>query len=153
MLLGPTDPEARPEVSEVVVRRYRCTSCGAVVTVAPRGLWARFRYRPAAIAWALCLWWLGTTSAGVRERVSPFSIVGDEARRCWHSLRRWVRQVAELVAVPVRAGPRKALATVLQRLTTRAPSGIGDLVADAVDGAAFVDAHRCCTRGPEVPTI
>ena len=40
----------------IACRRYRCVSCGAILTVVPRGVAPRRHYGHAAIAMALTLW-------------------------------------------------------------------------------------------------
>ena len=136
----------------VTVRRFLCRSCGAVVTVVPRGMAPRLRYRLAAIAWALGQWWEGESAAAVRRVVSPFRCVGEEARRGWRSLRRWVRRLGEAVGLDDVGAPHRRLERLLQQLAARARDGCGELVRDAVAGVVFVDVHRVRRGGPEVPT-
>ncbi len=150
--LGPVDARAAPEVGEITLRRYRCRGCGAVVTVVPRGVAPRLRYRLRAVAWALGQWWSGTSAAAVRRKVSPFSRIGEEAQRGWRSLRRWVRWLGERVVVEVIGAPHRQLEVVLQRLAARARGSTGDLVTGAVEGVVFVDVHHVRREGPEVPT-
>jgi hypothetical protein len=124
-----------------------------VSTVVPRGLLPRLRYRLGAIVGALGLWWQGSSSAEVRGRISPFSVVGEEARRGWRSLGRWTRQLAGCVGVSIERGAHRYVGVVLQRLASHAPFGTGDLGKDAAAGAAFVDVRRLCAGGPEAPTM
>lgn len=92
MRLGPERLGEAPAVGEVLVRRYRCVRCRAVLVVCPRGVLPRLRYGAVAIAMALALWSVeGHSAAAVRARVSPFRVVGHDARRGWGSLRRWAR--------------------------------------------------------------
>ena len=150
--LGPSDVGERPEVAEVIVRRYRCRGCGAVVTVVPRGVAPRVRYRLAAVAWALGRWWQGVSAAEVRREVSPFVHVGEEARRGWRSLRRWVEMLGSALGLDAFGPPRRRVERVLQQLAARALEASGELVGDAVAGVVLVDVHRLCRGGPEVPT-
>ncbi len=53
---GPPEHDAAAEVGVVMQRRYRCTRCGAVIVVRPRGVAAHRRYTLAAIALSLWLW-------------------------------------------------------------------------------------------------
>lgn len=93
---GPAEPDGPPQISTVVLRRYRCMSCNAVVMVGPRGLLRRYLYSAPAIGWALALYGLARrTAAQVRQRVSPWSVVGDAAAGRWATLRRWIKAVAE----------------------------------------------------------
>lgn len=89
-LCGPPDADEPPRVTVLVLRRYRCVACGAVITVVPRGVARRRHYGHAAIAMALALWALvGETAAAVRARVCAFriTICGHD----WPTLRRWAR--------------------------------------------------------------
>lgn len=90
MRLGPEVLGERSVVGEITVRRYRCLRCRAVVVVCPRGVLPRLRY--GAVAIALALWSIeGLAACAVRSRISPFGVVGEDARRGWGSLRRWAR--------------------------------------------------------------
>lgn len=108
-LCGPLEADSSPGVTILVLRRYRCVECGAVVTVVPRGVARRRHYGHAAIAMALALWaLLGETAATVRTRVCAFRVTlcgGD-----WPTLRRWARAAGDgsLRAVAARAAQRAA---------------------------------------------
>lgn len=70
-------------------RRYRCTSCGAVVLVVPRGVAPRKHYGYAAIAMALALWLVvGEPVREVRRRVCAWQVT-RESTSSWPTLRRW----------------------------------------------------------------
>ena len=155
---GPDAVDGVPFDDEVPTRRYRCASCGAVVTVMPAGLLPRTRYRPPAIVLALALWALGAglASAAVRRRVSVTGTVAHEAGRGWASLRRWARQAWDWWRLrrPVRGvvAGRDGVEPLLQRLAVRARDGTGDLVASAVEAAAIFDGHGVSTTPEEAPT-
>lgn len=88
--LGPLAPQGKGEITVILVRRYLCQACGAVITVVPRGVIHRRLYAAAAISLALGLWGLlGLSSPAVRTQVSPNSVFGDAARHHWVTLRRW----------------------------------------------------------------
>lgn len=92
MRLGPEELGGRSVVAAIAARRYRCTGCSAVTMVVPRGVLPRLRYGAVAVALALALWAVeGLPASEVRSRVSPFGVVGHDARRGWRSLRRWAR--------------------------------------------------------------
>ncbi len=77
----------------VACQRYRCTVCGAVVMVVPRGIEPRRHYGRAAICLALALWALvGQPTTVVRTQVcarpSPATTTS------WRTLGRWAAAVA-----------------------------------------------------------
>jgi hypothetical protein len=93
---------------ELMVRRYRCQPCGAVITVVPCQVLAKRLYSAAAIGFALALWGLLQWSAcKVRQAVNPLQIVGATAIGSWASLRRWARAVG--AGKIFRSLPRAAL--------------------------------------------
>ena len=92
-LRGPAAPDEAPALCGLLVRRYRCTNCKALCTVAPRELLTQRLYSASAIGWALALFGvLGQAAAVVREKVSPLAIWGTSARR-WPTLQRWVAAI------------------------------------------------------------
>ena len=134
MRLGPEELGGRSVVASITVRRYRCTRCSAVLVVVPRGVLPRLRYGAVAIALALALWSVeGLPAAEVRLRVSPFGVVGHDARRGWRSLRRWARGSPWTGTSPPGTAQESAARTV-QRLAAHA-TGSGSLTALACIGA------------------
>ena len=94
-LRGPRSPDGLPEVSEILLRRYRCVRCGAVLTVAPAGVLRRRFFTAMAIALALGKWAIeGEACSSVRADISPWSAVGATASLRWNALRRWARAAA-----------------------------------------------------------
>jgi len=153
--LGPEDHASAPRVSSVVVRRYRCCHCRAVVVVCPRGVLRRRRYGAVAVALALTLWsQVGWSSAQVHRTVSPHRIVSSEGTRGWRSLRRWARAGAAMWPRLRCRGyrGRYAAGEAARQLAALAPLPTGVLVVDACAGATHTDGHRGCLLGPEVPT-
>lgn len=72
-------------------RRYRCTTCGAVLLVVPRGVAPRKHYGFAAIAMALALWLLmGEPVREVRRRICAWPVTHARTS-VWPALRRWRR--------------------------------------------------------------
>lgn len=136
-------PGSLPELIGILVRRYQCQPCGAVVVVVPRGLLARHMYSASAVALALALWGVaGDAPAEVRRRVSPFARVGATAAVGWASLRRWSRSVRAgrlfpvVRALPVEAILRQVAARAATTLAAYAP-GSGGLL---IDSAGFIGA-------------
>lgn len=89
-MLGPLAAEAAPARTLVRMRRYRCRACKAVLLVGPRGLVARRWYGSGAIALAFAAYARGETSAAVRRRTSPWTVVGGSACDRWVTLVRWL---------------------------------------------------------------
>jgi len=127
-LKGPRGLDGEPTVTVVMGRRYECQECGGAMFVVPREIAGRFRYTLRAMLLALAYWGLEGQSGGeVRERISPEPRRGFLEPRLWPSLRRWVKQRAELwpaVHVPARATLRetaRALVLALCARLSRAP--------------------------------
>lgn len=91
-LRGPLTTDGEPTEIEVLVRRYACQCCAAVITVGPRGLLPHKRYSAMAIALALWLWsvWRWTDPA-VRRATCPVAETGVSRPERWTTLRRWAR--------------------------------------------------------------
>jgi hypothetical protein len=136
---GPAELGAVPAVLGILLRRYQCQPCGAVVVVGPRGLLRRRLYSAGAVALALALFGIAVLApAEVRRQVSPLRIVGATAATGWASLRRWCRAVRTSRLFPaVRALPAEAtLRTVAARAaTTLAAYGPGGV---PLESAAFL---------------
>jgi hypothetical protein len=89
---GPNEGDA-PEITEILLRRFLCVPCGAVISVGPRGMLERKLYRGSAIAFALALWTLELLTIGaVRQRVSPWARQGWSVKGRWASLKRWASE-------------------------------------------------------------
>jgi hypothetical protein len=139
---GPVEFGGAPALIAVLLRHYRCGTCGAVIVVGPRGLVRRRLYSGGAIALALALYGVdGLAPAEVRRRVSPLRIVGPTAAAGWASLRRWCRAVrarrlfAAVRALPVEATFRQVAARAATTLAAYAPSG-----GLPIESAAFIGA-------------
>jgi len=91
-LRGPLSACGPPEELEIVVRRYLCRTCGAVIAVGPAGVVPGRLYSAMAIALALALYGVQRAShPEVRRRVSPWQASRrDPARTLWVTLIRWV---------------------------------------------------------------
>ena len=139
-LWGRQEVEASPTLWEIVLRRYRCVDCGAVPTVAPRGVFTHFRYALGAIALALAWWAVVMLSPSeVRRRISPWPIVGLAEPERWRSLPRWSRRACELfrldAAFPDAATLREDASRVARLLIARGPPSAQRLE------RAFIGAH------------
>ena len=90
-LCGPPEADSAPRWIVIACRRYLCTSCGAILTVVPRGVAPRRHYGHAAIAMALTLWAIAHESvADVRRRVCARQSSFESPAR-WPTLVRWAR--------------------------------------------------------------
>jgi hypothetical protein len=90
-LRGVLEPGGRPVIVVLLLRRFLCLVCGCVATAVPRGVMHGRLYSAGAIALALALFGIGEYSeAAVRERSSPWQVVGATAAKGWCTLRRWV---------------------------------------------------------------
>lgn len=141
---GPGEAGGLPRFIAVLLRRYQCQPCGAVVMVVPGGLLPRRLYSAGAVALALAFWGVaGLAPAKVRGRVSPFAIVGATAAAGWASLRRWSRavRVGRLFPVvrtlPAEATLRHVAARAATTLAAYSP-GAGGL---SIESAAFLGAR------------
>ena len=142
---GPLSVGAGPQVHLIRVRRYRCTRCGAVVTVAPAEVLHKRLYGASVIALALALFgllWLSPWEA--RGRVSPWQVVGASSSGRWRTLKRWCQAVVEgrlwhsvrgrVVAGPVRQVAERVASTLAgYALPSSQPV---PLVVQVFDGAA-----------------
>ncbi len=138
---GPAELGAVPAVIALLLRRYQCQPCGAVVVVGPRGLLRRRLYSAGAVAVALALYGLAALPpAEVRRRVSPLQVVGATAAAGWASLRRWCRAVRagriflEVRALPPEATLREVAARAATTLAAYGPGGV------PLESAAFLGA-------------
>jgi hypothetical protein len=140
---GPVEFGGATALIAILLRRYLCRSCGAVIVVGPRCLVRRRLYSAGAIAVALALYGVaGLAPAEVRRQVSPLRIIGPTAVAGWASLKRWCRAVRArrlfpvVRALPADATLRQVAARAATTLAAYAP-GAGGL---AVESAALVGA-------------
>jgi len=137
---GPCGPGCAPEQRLLLLRRYRCRACTAVLLVGPRGLLRRRWYSAGAVGLALLGYGAGESSASVRARTSPSRSVGSSAVEHWVTLRRWVEAArgGALFAVSgLKAYMRRSVARqVAQVLAARAGRELGQ----ALDEKVFIGA-------------
>lgn len=133
---GPGGPGRAPEQGLVMLRRYRCRACDAVVVVGPRGLLRRRWYSAGAVGLALLGYGDGESSACVRARTSPSRLVGGSAVEYWVTLRRWAEAArdGELFGVSGLTGlARRSVARqVAQVLAARGGRELGGALAEKV---------------------
>jgi hypothetical protein len=119
-LCGPPEADGEPKWIVIACRRYRCTSCEAILTVVPRGVAPRRHYGHAAIAMALALWAImHEPEADIRRRVCARRISIESPTR-WPTLTRWAR--AARVALDLASlSLQEAAARAAQLAIGRAP--------------------------------
>lgn len=91
-LRGPVTADGKPTEFGVLVRRYACQRCRAVIMVGPRGVLPRRRYTAMAITLALWLWAVRqATDPAARNATCPVAETGVSRPERWTTLRRWGR--------------------------------------------------------------
>jgi hypothetical protein len=89
-LRGPPSASEAARIRTLLVRRYRCRQCGAVVTVVPRQVLARRHFAAGAIALALFVFGkLGSTATVATTQIGSWAC-GPSA---WRTLRRWISAI------------------------------------------------------------
>lgn len=141
---GPAEPGGAAGLVGVLLRRYLCQTCAAVVVVGPRGIAPGRLYAAGAIALALALWGCGGRPARqVRRLVSPHAVVGATAAAGWASLRRWSKAVRAgrlfpmVRALPAEARLRQVAARAATTLAACAPGSGMPLESAAFLGASM----------------
>jgi hypothetical protein len=129
---GPEVPEQRPDTRVVLLRRYRCLGCRAVMCVGPCDVAPRYLYSGAAIVWAMALWGLaGLSTSALRRRVSIWRRVGASAQGRWQTLLRWPRDSADgrlFAGIPLHHAdglrPRQLAERLAMAIAARAPPSL-----------------------------
>ncbi len=128
----------RTEIVEILVRRYVCLGCGAVVLVVPADIAWRHLYTRVVIAGALAHWsYAGFAAKAVRTTFGAFRIVGS-AVTGWPSLKRWSRASTRLWPRLRPIGeqtPRAAAYAASAQLSAFAPIPTGNVLDDAPAGS------------------
>lgn len=89
-LRGPPTASEPAVTRPLLVRRYLCRRCGAVLIVVPRQVLARRHFTAGAIGVALFIFGkLGASAADAAKRVGSWA-TGPSA---WRTLRRWIAAV------------------------------------------------------------
>lgn len=93
---GPPAPNDKPRMLVVVVRRFQCQRCRAVMTVVPREVLHGVLYAASAVGLALFLYGVeGLSARAVRARLSLFP-AQDASTPGWPTLRRWISRAESL---------------------------------------------------------
>lgn len=125
-LWGPLETAAPPAVTSILLRRFLCRNCQAVITVGPSAVLRKRLYSAGAIALALTLWAVsGLSSPDVRRQIKPGKAMGAAAARTWLTLRRWVSALPSLFPTlrpcPPEWTPRRIAARASADLTSLTP--------------------------------
>jgi hypothetical protein len=126
-LRGPAAGDAAPAVEVVLVRRYLCMRCGAVITVVPREVEPRRHYSRPAIALAFGLFGLCAKSAAtIRQMVSPWRVTATPG---WRTFWRWLSAVRRgalfpSATVPAQASSGEVAERVAQVAMSHAPPSL-----------------------------
>ena len=152
-LCGPLSEEELAEFVLVLVRRYLCRECGAVLTVLPRGVTARHLYPLWVIVLGLTIWTSGQTAAEVRRALSPFR----SSSQGWPSLQRWARAdwlVPKSSGSTLAGPPLSRARTLVQLYAGFAPpsSRSLSLIEMTCEGARRVMAETAQRQGAAFPT-
>jgi len=83
---GAHEPDGVAGIVVLQVRRYRCLSCGAVITVVPRGVAARRHFGAGTIGLGLLLRGREESQRKIRDRLGGLGPPEDYG---WRTLRRW----------------------------------------------------------------
>jgi hypothetical protein len=135
---GPGESGKAVPVAELVLRRYQCQACGAVMHSAPGGVLRRCVYLGGAIAQALGRWVDGAPAREVRAEVSGQRVLGATAAAGWASLGRWVRGASKLwprLPTQARGSVRERATQVVAFLASYALVPSGQRTVDAMAGA------------------
>lgn len=140
-LLGPLEPGGTPQQIDLVLRRYRCRRCDAVLMVGPRGIVPGRWYGAGAMAGAIAAYARGATTSAARAATAPAAHTGASSAERWITLCRWLdaAERGELFAVGgLERMPRRFVAEHVA-LALAARGGHvhgGDLVHSAFVGAS-----------------
>jgi len=132
LLYGILGADVAAATHEVILRRYRCTRCGAITTVGPRGLLRRHLYGAGTILVALWLWAMKREpAAAVRDRLRPWRRSGLDCQHRWASLPRWARRLPWPRDFALQPGltPREMARRRVQVALSHAPTGPPDATA------------------------
>jgi len=128
---GPMQPGSPPIQVLLTLRRYLCRSCGATLTVGPRGLLTGRLFSAAAVALALCLWGLEKLrQAQVYAQVNCWRRPQEQAAHPWRQLGRWARGIVQrrlfrdLLPGPPPPAPQEVAARAAAALSARCPPAL-----------------------------
>lgn len=122
-----------PRTIDVLLRRYKCQRCEAVLTVGPRGIMPGYVYSAMAIGLALLLWGvLHEPEVKAQRALGVHRIRGASRPERWQALRRWARAAAmgqlwRTIQVSLRGQVRELAERVARILCARAGPAATDV--------------------------
>lgn len=132
-LAGPPVLGAEPGTIDILLRRYKCQRCGAVLTVGPRGILRGYVYSAMALGLALLLWGvLHEQEVKVQRALGVHRIRGASRPERWQALRRWTKAAAKgqlwrTIQVSLRGQVRELAERVARILCARAGPAATDV--------------------------
>ena len=92
---GPPQLGAAPELNGLILRRFECQRCRAVLVVGPRGIVPGYLYSAMALGLALLLWGaLRQRDEDVQRAISINRLRGQSRPERWQTARRWAKAAA-----------------------------------------------------------
>lgn len=114
LVFGVLVPGATAAIHEVLLRRFLCLHCGAVITVGPAEIGARLLYGLVTVALVLARWGSGVPLPVLRREFAVGQVWGPSGAATWRSVRRWTASAAAGRIWPsvstMLVGTRRALA-------------------------------------------
>ncbi len=113
-MFGVLEMGAAAGIHEVILRRFLCVRCGAVITVGPFDIAARLLYGLLSIVVVLARWGAGVPLPVLRRQFGVGHRWGDAGAATWRTVRRWTASAGggyiwPSVSTP-RVGTRRAQA-------------------------------------------
>lgn len=93
-MLGALVPGGTAAIHEVLLRRFLCLHCRAVVTVGPAEIGARLLYGLVTVALVLARWGSGVPLPELRREFGVGRVWGPSGVGTWRSVRRWAAAAA-----------------------------------------------------------
>ncbi len=139
-LRGPLEPGGSPQQIDVVLRRYRCRRCDAVLMVGPRGIVPGRWYGAGAMAGAIAAYARGATTSATRSATSPACHMGASSAERWITLVRWLDAAERGALFAVRGLERMPRRVVAEQVTLALAARAGRVHGDDLAHSAFVGA-------------
>lgn len=93
-MFGVLAPGGTAAIHEVLLRRFRCLHCRAVITVGPAEIAARLLYGLVTVALVLARWGSGVPLPELRREFGVGRVWGPSGAGTWRCVRRWTAAAA-----------------------------------------------------------